>query len=100
MAASLASLPSIVIVSGSPCRRIAFFRNRSAASLSRCSVSRKSIGLTMFVHGVIPVIPLAFHLNIRLVHPPAHPYRTLVPMERLFQWETIFDDPALDGGVV
>jgi hypothetical protein len=30
-------------VSGSPLRRIAFFRNRSAASVSRCSVSRKSM---------------------------------------------------------
>jgi hypothetical protein len=29
---------------GSPLRRMAFFRNRNAASVSRCSVSRKSIG--------------------------------------------------------
>src|SRR4051794_23378210 len=56
--------------------------------------------LTVFVHGAIQGTPRALHLNIRLVHPPAHPYRTLVPMERLFQGGTVFDDPALDGGVV
>jgi hypothetical protein len=32
----------MVTVSGTPFRRIAFLRNRNAASLSRCSVSRKS----------------------------------------------------------
>src|SRR5262245_38860602 len=43
MAAAVASLPSMVIFSGMPWWRSAFFRNRSAASLSRCSVSRRSI---------------------------------------------------------
>src|SRR2546421_560028 len=42
MAASLAALPSTVIFSGTPCRRIALVRNRLAAGSSRCSVKRKS----------------------------------------------------------
>src|SRR5882724_8664267 len=42
MAASLAALPSMVIFSGTPWRRIAFVRNRLAACLSRSSVRRKS----------------------------------------------------------
>ena len=40
---SLAALPSMVICSGAPWRRIAFFSNRRAASSSRCSVSRTSM---------------------------------------------------------
>src|SRR5882724_956196 len=35
--------PWMVILSGTPWRWIAFLRKRSAASVSRCSVSRKSI---------------------------------------------------------
>jgi len=37
MAAALAPLPAIVMVSGTPFRRIAFFKNRSAAIVSRAS---------------------------------------------------------------
>jgi len=44
----IGSLPSMVIVSGRPFRRMTFFRNRKAASVSRCSVSRKSMGLAIF----------------------------------------------------
>src|SRR5206468_8654558 len=66
MAASLAALPSMVIFSGTPWRRIAFVRNRLAACSSRASVRRKSI--------VWPVLstaresaPLALYLDVRLV---------------------------------
>src|SRR5262249_3285898 len=48
MAASWAALPSMVIFSGTPWRRVAFFRKRGAASSSRCSVCRKSIGAVSF----------------------------------------------------
>ena len=42
-AASWASRPSMVIISGTPLRRIACVRKRSAASGSRCSVSSTSM---------------------------------------------------------
>src|SRR4029453_11653130 len=67
MAASLAALPSIVIFSGTPCRRIALVRKRLAACSSRCSVSRKSI--------VCPVLSTA---RYRQYHSPftLEPYDT------------------------
>jgi hypothetical protein len=42
IAAALASLPSIVLISGVPWRRMAWVRKRVAARSSRCAVSRKS----------------------------------------------------------
>src|SRR5437764_9315231 len=57
-------------------------------------------GRARLIDGTIEVIPLAFHLNIRLVHAPADPHRTLTPVKRLFQQGAVFHDPALDGGVV
>src|SRR5262252_6992814 len=38
--------------------------------------------------------------DVRLVHPPADPDRPLPTMERLFQLGAIFDDPAVEGGVI
>jgi len=57
-------------------------------------------GLAGLIHGTIEVIPLAFDLDIRLIHAPADPHRTLTPVKRLFQQGTVFHDLALDGGVV
>src|SRR5262245_66567805 len=57
-------------------------------------------GLARLIHRAIEVIPLAFHLDIRLVHAPAHPHRALTPMKRFFQLGTVFHNPALDGRVV
>src|SRR6266699_3349550 len=99
MAASLAALPSIVIVSGTSWRRIAFFRKRSAAASSRCSVKRKSM--------VCPVlsmarerVPLAFHLDGGCVHPPTDPHRPLVAVKRCLQLWTVCDDSAVDRGMI
>src|SRR5262249_32129576 len=57
-------------------------------------------GLAMFVHGAIEVVPLALHLDVGLVHPPADPHWTLAPMERLLQLRAVFDDPPVNGGVI
>src|SRR5262249_11581805 len=46
--------------------------------------------LAVFVDGAIQVIPLAFDLDVGLVHPPADPHRTLASMGYLLkvgQWE-------------
>src|SRR5215510_1075989 len=56
--------------------------------------------LARLIYGAIEVIPVAFDLDIRLVHAPTHPHRALTPVKRRFQLGTVFDDPALDGGVV
>src|SRR5262245_35763468 len=39
--------------------------------------------LTVFIHGPIQIPPLALHLDVRLVHPPTDPHRTLALMECL-----------------
>src|SRR6266702_77639 len=45
-------------------------------------------GLAGLIHGAIEVIPLPFDLDIRLVHAPADPHRTLPAMKCLFQLRT------------
>src|SRR5215475_3539720 len=97
MAASLVSLPSIVIFSGTPWRRIALVKNCFAAFSSRCSVRRKS---TVFPCLSTARAPLALHLDICLVHTPTHPHRTLAAVERFFELRAVFDDPAVNGGVI
>src|SRR5207249_2732615 len=45
-------------------------------------------------------VPLAFDLDVRLVHAPAEPYRPLAAMKRRFQQRTVFHDPTLNGRMV
>src|SRR4029077_9861731 len=56
--------------------------------------------LALLIHGTIEVTPYAFDLDVRLVHPPTDPHRTLPAVEHLLQQGTVFHDPTLDGGVV
>src|SRR4029077_14797945 len=56
--------------------------------------------LALLIHGTIEIAPLALDLDVRLVHPPTDPHRTLPAVERLLQQGTVFHDPTLDGGVV
>src|SRR5262245_34003246 len=58
---------------------------------------QKVNGLPGLINGSIPVLPRAFHVNIRLIYPPAASHRALAAVERLFQLSTILHDPALDG---
>ena len=46
-------------------------------------------GLPGLIHGAIEVVPLAFDLDVGLVHTPADPHRPLAPVERRFQLGTI-----------
>ena len=46
-------------------------------------------GLAGLIHSAIEVIPLAFDLDIGLVHPPADPHRALAAVERLLQRRTV-----------
>src|SRR5262249_5343152 len=57
-------------------------------------------GLAVFLHGARAIAPLTLHCDACLVHTPAHPYRPLAPMERLFEQGTVCDHPARHGGVV
>jgi hypothetical protein len=45
---------------------------------------QKVNGLPVFVDGAIEIAPLALHLDVCLVHPPAAPHRALTPVKRLF----------------
>src|SRR5262249_11129268 len=60
----------------------------------------------------IPVYPMVFStflyraftahldLDVRLVHPPDEPHRTLTPMKCLFELGALCDDPPVNGGVI
>src|SRR5215467_8997282 len=61
---------------------------------------QKVNGLAVLIDRSIQVAPLPLDLDVCLVHPPADPYRTFVPVKRLFQQRTIFDGPPVDGGVI
>jgi hypothetical protein len=56
--------------------------------------------LAVLIDRPIQLAPLAFDLDVRLVHPPANPHRTLPAMKRFFQQGTVFHDPALDRRMV
>src|SRR5882762_4339979 len=53
-----------------------------------------------FIHRSIQIVPLAFHLDIGLIHTPTGPYRALAPVERLLQLWAVFDHPPVDGRVI
>ena len=85
----------MVIVSGTPWRRIACFRKRSAASCIPVFREQKVNGLAVFIHGAIQVAPLAFDADVGLVHAPAAPHRPLAEVEHGFQLRAILQDPAV-----
>jgi hypothetical protein len=57
-------------------------------------------GLPRLIHCTIEIVPLAFNLDVRLIHAPAEPHRPLPAMKRRFQQGTVFHDPTLNGRVV
>ena len=61
---------------------------------------QKVNGLAVLIDRSIQIAPLPLDLDVRLVHPPANPHRTLAPMEGLLELRAIFDDPAVHGGVI
>src|SRR5262249_16428087 len=61
---------------------------------------QKVNGLALLIDRTIEIAPLALHLDVCLVHPPAHPHGTLAPMKRLLELGAIFDDPSVNGGVI
>src|SRR5215475_12812130 len=100
MAASCAPLPSMVIVSGTPLQRRAFFQKPKRRPLIPVLCEQKINGLAVCVDRTIPIPPLAFDTNVCLVQAPADPHRPLATMQRLFQQGTVLHDPALDGRMV
>src|SRR5687767_15982172 len=42
---------------------------------------QKVNGLAVFVYGAVQILPLTLHFDIRLIHTPTHPYRTLAAVE-------------------
>ena len=73
IAAAWASLPSMVLCSGTPCRWMACVRNRSAASVSRCSVCRNAM-VWPCVSTAQEIAPRALALDVRRVlTPTTHP---------------------------
>ena len=89
MAAAFASLPSMVILSGTPWRWIAWVRKRSAASVSVLR-EQKVNGLAGLIYRSVQVPPLAFHSDIGLIHPPAASHRALAAVNASSNWELYF----------
>jgi hypothetical protein len=61
---------------------------------------QKVNGLAVLIDRPIQIAPLPLNLDVRLIHPPTDPYRTLAPVKRLFQQRAILDSPPVDGGVI
>jgi hypothetical protein len=58
-------------------------------------------GLAGFIHGLVQVTPLPFHLDVVcLVHAPTHPHRPFTTVKRLLKVGTVSEAPAVDRGVV
>ena len=55
-------------------------RRLCIAMLGKQKVNR----LAVFVYGTVEIVLLALDLDVGLIQAPAHPHRTLAPMERLF----------------
>ena len=51
-------------------------------------------------HRAIEVVPLAFDLDVGLIHPPAKPDWAFAAVERRFQLGAVLQDPAIDRRVV
>src|SRR6266498_2330039 len=85
MAAALASLLSIVIVSGTPWRRIALVRKRRAAARCRWVVTRKSMVWPAPVHRPIQVEPLPSYADGGFIHAPADAHQPLASVKRLLE---------------
>jgi hypothetical protein len=61
---------------------------------------QKVNGLAVLIHRPIQIAPLAFDLDVGLIHPPTDPHRPLAPMEGFLQQRTVFHHPTLNGRVV
>jgi hypothetical protein len=56
--------------------------------------------LARLVNSTVEIVPLAFDPDVGLVHPPADPHRPLAAMKGVLQLRAVFDDPAVDGGMI
>jgi len=58
---------------------------------------QKVNGLAVPIDGTVKILPLAFDLDVRFVHPPTVAYRALLPFpESRFQLRSELLDPAVD----
>jgi hypothetical protein len=64
----------------------------------RCQ--QKIKGLSLSVHGARHIFPLALDADVRLIHPPALPYRALPQAELLLELRRLLEDPAGERGMV
>jgi hypothetical protein len=57
-------------------------------------------GLAALIHRPIPIVPLAFDLDVRFIHPPTVTHQPLAAAKRLFQLGAVLQDPTIDRGVI
>jgi len=66
--------------------------NATGGSLVTMDSKQKIDGLASLVHCSIQVLPLAAHLDVGFIHPPALAYRTFVPAKGLVEQRNELDD--------
>ena len=57
-------------------------------------------GLAALIDGAMPIVPLAFDLDVGLVQAPADPHRVLAAMEHRLQLGAVLQEPAIDHRIV
>src|SRR6266850_839319 len=57
-------------------------------------------GLAGLIHRTIQIAPFPTYADVGFIHPPTHPHRPLTAMERGLELGTVFQHPAIDGGVI
>ena len=89
----------MVIFFGNPWVRIALVKKAAAAAQSRVGVNKKST-LRPSLSTARYKCPLPFDAHVSLIHPPACPHRLVPTTELLLKLRAIFDDPAVERGVI
>ena len=88
----------MVIFFGNPWVRIALVKKAAAAAQSRVGVNKKST-----VRPSYPPRDISVHCpltHVSLIHQQACPHRLVPTTELLLKLRAIFDDPAVERGVI
>ncbi|RKT20821.1 hypothetical protein B0G69_4167 [Paraburkholderia sp. RAU2J] len=72
-----------------------FLEIATRGSLVTMGSQQEIDGLSGLIHRTIQVLPLAAHLDVRFVHPPAPADRPLMLAKRFFEQRHEFDHPAV-----
>ena len=75
-------------------------QERCSRGLLALRRQQKIHGLPLVVHRTIEIFPFSFDADISLVHAPALTDRALLAVELFLHFRCIFDNPAVERGVI